>query len=341
MKKLVFVLNFLCSLMLISCGSSDEFRIAGTIEGLGTQNLWLYYYTNDAMHEQSTILLDGKFSVVGYADEPTVVELYSTDKVLLGRIMVENGQTVECVLDKSNRYNVTYSGNEVSARWGKFLKDNSQTLSSGDVSKINKVIEEYIVSHSEDMLSTMLLLTEYWAIDNELMADSLLNTIAPQARPRSLVAAYESMLQEVNSEQARGKVKMINLFSKGDTIYVFNPLVASYSVMVFSEAQDAMRDSLVETMRRLTDGKREKKLNVVDIAFANDTIQWKKSIKEDEADWVQCWALGGVEAKGVDRLAIPRTPYIVVVDSTGTQLYRGSSMSKASALIDSVNAKKE
>ena len=122
---------------------------------------------------------------------------------------------------------------------------------------------------------------------------------------------------------------------------MFNPKLTSVSVLAFSETSTTERDSLVARLREWHSADREKKLNVVDIAFAPDTVAWKKAIKEDDAKWNQCWALGGVEAKGVDRLAIPRTPYFVVTDSTGTQVFRGSSMARATAVIDSLTVKKQ
>lgn len=340
MKKLALLLNLIFSLLIVSCGDNSEFRIAGTIEGLGTQNLWLYYYAGDAVRTQNTILLDGKFSVVGYAEEPTIVEIYSTNKVLLGRILVENGQTVDCIIDNANRYNVAYDGNEVSAQWAEFLKENASVLSSKDNDASNKLIEEYIMSHRDNMLSTLLLLTEYHAIDNELMADSLLQMINPEVRQRSLVGGFEAMLEKINSEQARSQVKTINLFSAGDSIYAFSPDSSSYSVLIFSDVNEAMRDSVVEMMRRWNKDIKDKELNVIDVAFAPDTAAWKKAIKDDDATWKQCWALGGVEAKGIDRLAIPRAPYFVIADSAGIQLFRGSSMAHATEIIDSLKVKK-
>lgn len=341
MKKIAFLFSLLCAMVLAACGDSSEFRVAGTVNGLGTQNLWIYYYANDAVRCQNTILLDGKFSFVGYSEEPTIVEIYSTDKVLLAMLMVQNGQTVDCILDKGGRYNVEFEGNDVSHEWGKFLAENRDALASGNPALRNSVIQKYVVDHPQNILSTVLMLTEYDAIDNELMADSLLHMIAPEARPRYLIGAYQEMLAKFNSEKAQGTVSPINLFSKGDTIYVFNPKLTTVSVLAFSETSTTERDSLVARLREWHSANREKKLNVVDIAFAPDTVAWKKAIKEDDAKWNQCWALGGVEAKGVDRLAIPRTPYFVVTDSTGSQVYRGSSMARATAVIDSLTVKKQ
>ncbi len=332
-NRIACILSVVCWLMVTSCGDSSEFRIAGIISGLGTQNLWLYYYTDDAVHSRSTIVIDGKFSVVGHSEEPAMVELYTTDKVLLSRLLIKNGETVDCEIDRADRYKVSYKGNKVSQEWGKFLSDNAEVLSSSSQEK-NALIEKYVKSNRSNMLSTLLLITEYDAVDNELMADSLLQMIAPEARPRNLAGHFEAMLEKVNSETARSQVKRINLYSAGDSIYVFNPALSSYSILAFSDIDKTMRDTVVAGLCRLADDYNGKRLNVVDIAFATDTLKWHKAIADDDARWKQCWSLGGVESKGIDRLAVPRTPYFIVVDSAGTQLFRGSSITEASMAVD-------
>ncbi|MDE6121334.1 MAG: hypothetical protein K2F63_06050, partial [Muribaculaceae bacterium] len=69
-----------------------------------------------------------------------------------------------------------------------------------------------------------------------------------------------------------------------------------------------------------------------------DTADWRKSVLPDSASWRQGWAAGTVSAIGVDRLAIPSLPFFVVCDSTGRQIYRGSDMTRACALADSLSS---
>lgn len=333
MKRLN-LLTLLLAMIMASCGDDSQFRIAGTIEGLGTQNIRLIYYSDGAVRAQTTTVIDGKFSTIGYAPKPTILEIYSSDKALLGRLMVKNGETIECSIDRGNRYKASFEGNSVSSQWGKFLSDNAETLSTGDYTANNELIAKYITANSNNTLSTVLLLTEFYTPENELLADSLLSSIALEARPRDLVDSYASMLAHLNSETARGNVRPMNLYSKGDSLYSYNPSASSFSLLCFSMPDRECRDSIVPQLSALSKKQKTETLKIIDISFAEDTTQWKRSIKKDDATWNQCWALGSVQAKGIDRLAIPRTPYFIVADSAGRQLYRGSSISNASEVLN-------
>lgn len=334
MKKFSLFLILIFGVLLSSCGDSSEFRIAGVINGMGTQNIEIIYYANGAVRESRTIVIDGKFSVVGNAPEPTLVEIQTTNGILLGHLMVKNGETVECKLENGNRYKSSFKGDEVSEKWGKFLTENSEVLSSDNVDKRNDLIAQYVLKHKDDLFSTVLMLTEYYCPDNEIIADSLMKTISEQARPHSLVEGYEAMFAHVNSATAHNNVLPMKIYCKDDSLMTYNPASSFYSVLGFTDDEKEARDSIVPQFKKLSKGNKSRQLKIFDISLATDTSTWKLITRNDSADWAQCWALGSVRAKGIERLSIPRLPYFIVVDSTGKQLYRGSSITRASQTLD-------
>lgn len=334
MKKFGLIFGILASLIMSACGDNSEFRITGTINGIGTQNIYIIYCVDDAVKAQNSTVIDGKFSIAGHSSHPTIVELYSSDKVMLGMLMAQNGETIECEFDKSNRYKVSLEGNEVSSQWAKFLTANADVLASDNIDARNKLIGDYVKKNPDKTLSTILLLTEFYTPENELVADSLLTLISLDARPLYLVNGYSTMLSHLNSETSLGKVRPINLYSKDDSLVSYNPSTSSYSILCFTTSNMQSRDTIVPELREMYKRHDKKRLAIMDVSFASDTILWKRTIKNDSAQWNQCWALGSVQAKSIDRLAIPRVPYFIVVDSTGKQLYRGSSISLARKTID-------
>ncbi|MBR6640500.1 MAG: hypothetical protein IKL35_09095 [Muribaculaceae bacterium] len=334
MKKFSLFLILIFGVLISSCGDSSEFRIAGVINGMGTQNIEIIYYANGAIRESRTIVIDGKFSVVGNAPEPTLVEIQTTNGILLGYLMVKNGETVECKLENGNRYKSSFKGNEVSEKWGKFLTENSDVFSSGNNDKKNDLIEQYVLKHKDELFSTILMLTEYYCPDNEIVADSLMKTISEQARPQALVEGYEAMFVHVNSATAHNNVLPMKIYCKEDSLMTYNPASSSYSILGFTDDEKETRDSIVPQFKKLSKGKKSRQLKIVDVSLATDTSTWKRITRKDSADWAQCWALGSVRAKSIERLSIPRLPYFIVVDSTGKQLYRGSSITRASQTLD-------
>ncbi|MBQ7041614.1 MAG: DUF4369 domain-containing protein [Muribaculaceae bacterium] len=334
MKKICLFFSLILSVLLFSCGDSTEFRIAGVINGMGTQNIKIIYYANGAVRESRAIVIDGKFSVVGNAPEPTLVEIQTTNGVLLGHLMVENGETVECKLENGNRYKASFEGNEVSEKWGKFLTDNSTVLSSDNIDLRNDLIAQYVSKHKEELFSTVLMLTEYYCPNNERTADSILRAISEHARPHSLVEGHEAMFAHVNSATAHNNILPMKIYCKDDSLMTYNPALSSYSVLGFTDDDKSARDSIVPQFKKLSKGKKSRQLKIFDVSLATDTSTWKRITRKDSANWVQCWALGSVRAKGIDRLSIPRLPYFIVVDSTGKQLYRGSSIMRVSQMLD-------
>ena len=328
MKKISLFFSLVLSALLFSCGDSSEFRVAGVVDGIGTQNIKMIYYANGAVRESRTSVIDGKFSVIGVSAEPTLVELQTLDGALLGCLMVKNGETIECKLDKTNRYKVSFEGNDVSEQWGKFLVENEEILSSGDADKKNEFIAKYVSSHRDEMFSTVLMLTEFHYPDYEVMGDSLLKAISEEARPRSMVESYMSMLAHVTSPKATEEVTPMKIYCKADSLKTYNPASSSYSLLAFTGGDEQARKEILPYLKKWSKEHKSRKLKIVDISLVADTMAWHNIIRNDSSQWEQGWVLGSVRAPAIERLAIPRTPYFIVVDSAGTQLYRSSSIEK-------------
>ncbi len=334
MKRLIYFWIIFSQVLLTACGDNSEFKVAGEIVGMGTQNLRIYYYANGAMRSVTTAALDGKFRFAGQSDKPVIVEIFSSNRTLIGRVFVKNGEELNCKFDKNSRYNVSISGNDVSSDWGKFLTENSKTLSGNSSADVNKTIADYVDKHRNNVLSSILLLTEYNVIDNELMTDSLMRLLSPEAAPDYLVDGFRSQIAALSSSAARGNILPMNLYCSDDSLYQYNPAQSEFSVIYFSTEEKKQRDSVVVAFRSWSKDFKNDKLKIVDISLTDDTLLWHENIKTDSAEWVQCWALGSVASKSIERLSIPRTPYFIVADSVGHQLYRGSSFNAVKKIVN-------
>lgn len=321
-------------LFFVACGDSSEFRVAGEIAGMGTQNLRIFYYGDGAVRSVTSAALDGKFRFSGNSREPAIVEVFSSNRTFIGRVIVKNGEELDCRFDKDDRYNVSVSGNPVASEWAEFLKENADVLDSADDSLANALIAGYVDNHRDNILSTLLLLTEYRVRDNEAVADSLLAMVSPEARPDNIVGGFKDRLDAMASEAARGGIFPMNLYCYGDSVCCFNPSHSRMSVLYFSSGDDAIRDSVTSVFRSWIDGYEPEQVTVMDISLEIDTASWKKSVIKENAPWRQCWVPGAVAARHVRRLAVPRTPYFIVADSMGNQLYRGSSLDAVVAIVN-------
>lgn len=333
LKKLALIISLLVSVVFTGCGGGETFSISGIILGGGTQNLHVCYMSEGTVVDALTVAVDGKFRYEGAVAQPTMVEIFSSGRKLIGRVYVKNGDAIEGEWDIDKYCAAKVDGNSESREWAKFLRENVDALDSKNPSAGNEAIKQYIVSHPDNVVSTLLLITSYDATVNEAGADSLYSLIEPTARPEALVASYRLMISAISADKMTRRMVPLRLYAGEDSVINYNHIRQSYSLLCFT-GRDG-RDSIVKVLRRLTDDYPKRRLKVVDISFTPDTTAWHNATRRDSASWDEAWAVGATTNKAIEYLSIPRTPYFIVADSTGTQLFRGSSISQAQALIDS------
>ena len=335
MKNIYFLYALMMIFLLSSCGNSTTFTAEGSIKDLGTQNMRVVYYSN-GVQLLTVPVKDDKFNFEANIEVPTIVEFYTSNRSLLGRAYVSPGDDIECVFQKGSPSRAKVEGNDVSERWSKFLNDNIETFARGNIDNINSLIAQYITAHKDDILSTILLVSEYITSENNEEATKLLSSISAEARPESLIDSYEALLDRGNNIKAREKIAMTSYYSSSDSLATFVPHKSSYSILAFSNEPSRKSANISEDMRSLREEYSDKRLQVIEISLDLDTATWKKSIKPDSATWQQGWVVGGASAHSIDRLGISRLPFYIVADSTGIQLYRGNSAEDAKKEIENL-----
>lgn len=171
------------------------------------------------------------------------------------------------------------------------------------------------------------MLTTYYAPDNESQADSLFALISPKARPDKLVDDYRLLLSYNNSAHLNAKIRPFSIYSYGDSTEHYAPGKSSYTLFYFA-CQEHRRDTIVKAIEGIYDDYPRRRLKVLDVSFAPDTLAWKRE-RPDSLKWTRVWTPAGVASASFDHLNIPRLPYYIVSDSTGAQVYRGSSVQAA------------
>ncbi len=333
--KLTKILTFLAAvIMLAGCGEGDTFRILGTVDGLGTQNLRLIYYTDHAVKVATTTAIDGKFNYEGRAQQPVIVEVFTNNsRVLLGRLVVKNGETVTAQWSTSSPAEVKLSGNKTSEQLAAFISDNKEAIESRDAADVNAAVERYVNAHPSEFLSTMLILSYYDTTGNEARADSLLMSVDLKARPSAFVEGYSAMLERHNSSVVSATVVPMSLYSSRGSMTTVTPQRSHNTLLCFSTADDGRRDSILPVLKRLAK-RPDSILQVVEISLDPDTATWLAAVRLDSVAYRQVWAPGAVSATAVSSLSVPRAPFFILTDSTGRQLYRGSSVSEVTGVID-------
>lgn len=323
----------LAAVLIGSCGDEEHFRISGTIEGNPTMNLRVCYVAGGEYHQLITAARDGAFEFGGSAPAGAVIEIYDYDNRLLGRTFAANGQSLELTLDRTNHWNIHASGSDLAAGWADFLRANTHAPQQGTPA-VDSIVAEYVAAHPADLLSTLLLITEYNASANPVAADSLMEQIDPQARPAALTEGFNYLLQRMVAQGAVENIAPFRYLDRTDSIRLFRASDRPVSLLVFDNNRSGRHDSIVPALSDLASSRHKNRLQIIEISIDADTTEWKRSTRIDTARWIQAWGAGGYAARGISRLAIPAVPYFIVADSTGTQILRTG---RASEAVDSVN----
>lgn len=325
MRKL-WILSLL-AMLLWSCGDEEHFRVSGTIEGNPTMNLRVTYVSDGVYNQLITAAREGAFEFQGSAPSGTVVEVTDYDRKVLGRFYALNGQEFTLRLDRSNPWLIQASGNEPTAEWSRFMRDNAGL--GADRAAVNAAIAQYVGANPANIVSTLLLITSFDASADAAAADSLMQLIDPAARPAALTEGFNFLLQRMVAEGASEPVMPFRYFDRRDSLKTFRPSEAEYSLLVFDTNRSGRADSIVPAIKDLLDGRRKNRVKVLELSLDGDTIEWKRSTRRDTATWAQAWAAGGFAARGVANLGVPDTPYFIVCDSTGRQILRTRSVALA------------
>lgn len=317
-------------LLLTACDDDTEFRIEGTVEGLGTRNIIMTYVADRNIQSDGLVAIDGKFILIGSSKNYTIVELSTGQHQLVGRVLIKNGQTLKCKYDLEDFYKQEVKGNKPSEQWSKFLREYADSFRTENHILNNRIVADYVDSHKNDILSSALMLTQFYAVDHESQADSIFATINPEARPESLVDDYRLILSRINAAAFHGRIRTFTLANLRDTTERYYAGRSSYTLFYFSGQGNERRDTIYPILREINDSIKNRWARVYEVSMAQDTATWRRIARQDSVGWPRVWVAGGTANPTFEELDIPRLPYYILSDSVGEPVYRGGSVKTAS-----------
>ena len=296
-------------LMTVSCGGKKPYKIDGTVEGLGTQNLTVIYHDGTALREMSTNAVNSAFHIEGMAEVPVVVEVYNNQNRRIGCIGAENGDEVNVKFKAGDPLFMEAEGNETSELLGEFLKKNSKSL--------NSAIEKQIMVEPAAELSVVLAGYYYNIGEDVVRADSILSLFDYATVTNTPILRSKA---ETASRLSGGgqTVVPLELYSTNDSIERFEPSTKTNTLYVFTDIH-TMPDSILHFADSMA-----RDIEVAMIRLSVDTFGWHKDARRFSKKVKHFWALGGAADARLECFNIPSVPYFVVADTIANQIYRGS-----------------
>lgn len=322
MKKSIHYLFAILLTLAVAACSEKPFKIDGKLSDGATQNLRAIYLTGDSIHSEWVPAVNGQFSISGQSDSLTVVYIYSSQMKELAHIAVENGDEIQMEGNPAERYALRVKGSELNEEWYGFLNRHAADFAAGNTEKTDKAIAEFVKGNPDNVLSTLLLTCDY-SDCTSAEGRKLMEEISENARPRLLTALYDGIA--THKTPARKRLTTLSLRGQGDTLRTVKPDKGKVAVLFLWKKRNRDRFTIVKQLKALP----KAYVDVIDICIDADTIGWWNVIRNDSVRWPHYKAPGGPVDRSLEPYDIKGSPFFVVADTAGNELYRGNSADEA------------
>ena len=314
------ILHFALVLLLVvaftSCGG-DSFKIDGQLEGLGGPEVRVMFKGDSSTVDMSIPTeKDGHFTLTGCSTRPTLVNICDRQGNPIVMVVATNGDHLKVKGDASKPMAVKVKGNRLNEDWQLFKDEHKAFYTDPNPSRLNAAIEKYVAEHTDDMLSTVLLLADYGDYSDRDKVDAMLKSIEVQARPESLTQPFAR-----KNKSPMPRMMSLTLIKHGEGRFEEVKLTGHTSLVCLWAQPQANRANWAGRLQL------DSRIHIVDILTESDTMQWHKTIAGES--WPHYWAPGGPVEQGIQLLGVTSLPWYAVTDSTGLVIYSGPNMDNA------------
>lgn len=317
-----FSLLLLLAALFASC-SSNSFKIDGEFTNLKVTSFKVVFLGDSGVvDEWVNVDKKGHFSFSGASSQPTLLNISNHRGDPLATMIVTNGDHMKVKGDAGKAMDVKIKGNRLNEEWQLFRDEHAAFYSDPNPTRLDAAIEKYVREHPADMLSTVLLVADYSDFSNRSKVDKMLQSIAPEAKPKSLTRVIIGNRND-SPKANLPRLMSLTLFKHGGNFE--DVALTGHSTLInFWANPQNDRNALVAELNKL-----DQDVQIIDILTESDTLRWHQTINEDPAGWKHYWAPGGPLEQGIQLLDIYSMPWYATIDSTGLVLYSGPSLTTA------------
>ncbi len=324
-------------IMLTGC-LRNEFKIEFDFPDGRTQTYRVLYYAatrnGGRIIESAAPVVGGKCKLPGVTKNPTIVFISNENGSSQLPIYVERGDEILISGDGKSPISWKVSGNSLSEDWTKWRLENLKTLESGNPKKINSAVEKHIIANKSSRLSTLLLLTFFNRRIDETGYKRLFDMLEEDARQIDFLQTIGRIDQqsETATEIPSASTPKIGVGRDSIHIYELPTDKAKATIMYFWRTSTQDRRTVLDSLESMATRYKHSKetLNVAAICFEPELINWRIIVPTDSAtDVVHGWVPTAEANEEMMRIGAVRTPFFIVADKKGRQVYRGEDLKKA------------
>ncbi len=333
MNRPLSLVTLILSLFLSACSSGDRFEIKCEINGLGDGRVEMIYFDGN-LNAVSDHARDSRVTLSGHTTVPALVDVWDGEGRLLFTCIAVDGDRLKVKMDLDDPRQVEITGNDASALLCDFRNSHSDLVAAGPSAELDSAVEKFILSNPSSPASAVALMTLYDLNGNPVKADSLLNRLDASGRNLTSIRDFSRTLAAAAATAAHDRLRPITFHFTTDTIIEFIPARQSYGLLAVTSAHRTPA-SAMKILKALRGDFSSRRLDIVETSVLPDSVTWRRSIASDTVRWHRTWLPGGLGHPSLSLLAIPSTPYYIAVDSTGHQIYRGTSLEEVDSLLRS------
>lgn len=328
---------YLAPMLLMMGACKPEFTVDFELSKDVDTHCRLVYYASSkkqgVIMEPVVDISAGKGKLIAPTKYPSIVYVFSTSASTPSAIFyVRRGDHIKISGDGTNPMDWEIKGNSLSEKWSEWRLANKPALISGG-KELNRSISDYVTKNPDSQLSTALLILQYSRRDDEEGFLKLFKSLKPGATSdRELMAALAVADMPGGEFDSGGNLsKMVLSAPSGDadTLF-FNKGKASLLIFRDNKNREYLseeKDSLKTLLKEFPDSSSRM---IARIYLDPDSMTWIKSVKSDSLRNIAVgWMPHGVADSTAMAVGVKRTPYYIVADGKGKQVYRGSDLKKS------------
>lgn len=322
------------ALLLGACGSDKGYKIECTVEGLGDRGLEMLRTDGSTLGRHPLHPgKDGKVVIEGEAPRPVFLELFPMDGgEPLASLVVRDGDRIKLYVDPARGLgSLKVSGNnQAMNEYAAWIAGADSLLRAATPEQANRLITDFVDTHRGSEGAAMAVATLYRTRGHELQADSVFNLISTEARGPWATAIFGSALGRLTADIDRSPRGFS--FPVGVTPDVsYSTNLQRYALLLFSDRPKSA--AALRLLKALHKEFKESEVRLIEIGMETDSAVWRANLGADTALWKQAWAPGGPSAMQIRTFTIPEAPFVIVADSTGRVVYRGTDIAEADSLV--------
>ncbi len=332
MKKIVYSL-FTFFLLLTACGEKDTFTLKGSIQGLPSDTI-LVYYQNPSFRLDTIIAEEGAFTYTFTPDTFTIFSLLLAENEVLP-VFADKGQKVNL---KGSMDNLQIEGKGDNQEMAQLLQ---RLHSLEDDSCSIRTAVDSLIQKRPFSFTNIYLINKYYVQDslpNHQKIEELIEGLSGTIKDTPYILDLQGKLENMKKAAERKVVSSLSGKDEKGNLIGWNDVKNKYVLLNFWASWDdkssIVQDSLVNVQKAL----KKEKFVIVSLSLDMDKQEWLKAIADrDTTQWKQVCDFKGWNNEIVKQQGITHLPANILINPNrrivGNDLYGEELIEKVKSLI--------